>query len=394
MVAYVIGTGSVTTMASAGASHGMTLVWTLVLASLFTHVMFSAISKVTVVSGRGILSNFRDGFGAPVTACIILAMVITQVASLIGVMGIMTDVLQEWSRPFTTSGEGIGRLPSAVALVLLVLWLFWNGRHELFLRAAAVLVAMMGLSFFLTASAVPPSPGDVLQGLVPRLPTTGSPHLLVAGMAGTTLASVCLFSRSIVVLEKGWRPAELPIVYRDSLVAAILLLVMNAAIMACAAGTLHDEGLPVERAIDMVRTLQPLAGPFAATAFVVGILAAGLSSMFANVILGPWMIADFFGRHRDLTAPGYRLLVLVTASVSLVIPVFGGSPVQIMIASQAVSPLIMPLIALFTWLLLLKKGFSAESPNSRWMNLGLAVTVLYTLYMLVIAARGFLGALR
>ena len=389
MVGYVIGTGSVTTMAAAGARYGMSLLWTLVLASLFTHIMFAAISKTTMVSGRTMLWNFRRHFGGPVTLFIVLAMATTQIASIIGVMGIVTDVVREWSRPFT-GGEGISRIWSALFFMGLLLWLFWNGRHRAFLKAVSFLVALMGVSFFLTAFVEPPSIGQLARGLVPAIPQAGKPHLLIAGMVGTTLASVCLFSRSIVIREEGWKPEELPKAYRDSLVSAVLLLVINAAIMACAAGTLYVQGMPVERAIDMVKTLEPLAGRFAATMFVVGIVAAGLSSLFPNYVLGPWMISDYFGKPRDMSRTGYRVLVLATASFSLVVPLFGGSPVEIMIASQAVSPLVMPLITLFTWLLLLKKEFVGRWRNSVWMNAGLAVTLLFTLVMLGIAVSGFL----
>lgn len=392
MVGYVIGTGSVTTMASAGASYGMTLVWTLVLASLFTHIMFSAIAKTTMVSGNTMLWNFRRHFGGPVTVFIMLGMAATQIASIIGVTGIVTDVLQEWSRPFTPDGAGISRVASGLAIMALLLWLFWHGRHRFFLKATSFLVALMGVSFFLTALVAVPPPEVMLRGVVPEIPKTGNPQLLIAGMVGTTLASVCLFSRSIVIKEEGWAPSQLPVAYRDSLISSILLLAINSAIMAAAAGTLFLQGTPVERAIDMVKTLEPLAGRFAATAFVVGIVAAGLSSLFPNCLLGPWMISDFFGAPRDMSRTSYRILVAATASFSMVIPVFGGSPVQIMIASQAVSPLIMPLIALFTWLLLLKKDFAGEHRNGFWMNLGLGVTCVFTVYMLWIAVTGFLGA--
>jgi Mn2+/Fe2+ NRAMP family transporter len=211
-------------------------------------------------------------------------------------------------------------------------------------------------------------------------------------MVGTTLASVCLFARGIVVREEGWQPRQLRVAYRDSLVSAILLLIINTAIMACAAGTLHVQGMPVERAIDMVKTLEPLAGRFAVTMFVVGIVGAGLSSLFPNYILGPWMLSDFFGWPRDLQRTGYRALVALTAVCSLAVPVFGGSPVRIMIASQAVSPLIMPLITLLTWRLLRNKEFAGAWPNSIWMNAGLAVTLLFTLFMLGVAAIGFLNS--
>jgi len=211
-------------------------------------------------------------------------------------------------------------------------------------------------------------------------------------MVGTTLASVCLVSRSIVIQEEGWKPAQIPMAYRDSLISAVLLFVVNTAIMACAAGTLFVQGMPVEKAIDMVKTLEPLAGRFAASAFVAGIVAAGLSSLFPNYLLGPWMISDYFGKPREMGRTGYRLLVVATALVSMVVPVFGGSPVEIMIASQAVSPLIMPLIALFTWRLTRSPAFAGEHRNGFWMNLGLVVTLLFTFYMLGVAVSGFLGA--
>ncbi len=392
MVGYVIGTGSVTTMASAGASYGMSLTWTLVLASLFTHIMFAAISKATIVSGHTILWNFRQHFGGPVTLFIILGLATTQIASIIGVMGIVTDVLREWSRPFTANGEGISRVWSGLCFTLLLLWLFWNGRHGFFLKVAGFLVALMGISFCLTALTVLPPPEMLVSGFVPSIPSTGSPLLLIAGMVGTTLASVCLFSRSIVIQEEGWKPSDLSKAYRDSWISVTLLLVINSAIMACAAGTLFLQGKPVVQAIDMVQTLEPLAGRFAVTAFVVGIVAAGLSSLFPNYLLGPWMICDYFGRPRELSKTSFRILVVATASFSMVVPVFGGRPVQIMIASQAISPLIMPLITLFVWLLLRKKEFVGEARTTAWMNVGLGVTLLFTLLMLVIAGRGFLDS--
>ncbi len=394
MVGYVIGTGSVTTMASAGASYGLTLVWTLACASFFTFIMFAAISKMTMVSGQTMLWNYRQNFGSPVTLFIVLALATTQIASIIGVMGIVTDVIQEWTRPFTADGAGVSRVASGILLMGVLLWIFWNGRHKVFLRAVSFLVALMGISFLMTAFVAMPSPEAVLRGLIPSIPKTGNPQLLIAGMVGTTLASVCLFGRSIVIKEEGWEPSQLGNAYRDSLISVILLFIINTAIMAAAAGTLFLEGRGVVRAIDMVTTLEPLAGPFAATAFVVGIVAAGLTSLFPNYLLGPWMISDFLGKPRDLTGKGYRILVFVSAAFSLVVPVFGGSPVHIMIASQAVSPLVMPLITLFTWLLLMRKGFAGAHRNGFWMNVGLAITLVFTTYMLGIAVTGFIGSVR
>lgn len=389
IIGYVVGTGSVTTMSAAGASYGMTLTWTLALASLFTHVMIVGISRLTVVSGQTLLRLFRQHFGAPVTLLIAASLTATQLASIVGVMAIVVDVLREWTG--SAAGVAVDPLGAAVALTLLLLGLYWVGRHAFFLRVLAALVGAMGAAFFVTAGLVLPDLRELAAGLLPSIPESGNPQLLIAGMVGTTMASVVLFSRSVLVQEEGWRVRDLPLVRRDSAFSMTVLFFINAAIMACAAGTLHRAGLEVEAAIDMVRSLEPLAGGLATAGFVVGILAAGLSSLFPNYLLGPWMAADYLGLPRDMGRAAFRLMVVVAALFGLTVPLFGGRPVQIMIASQALSPVAMPLLALFVLVLLNKPGVVGGQRTPIALNIGLAVTVAFSFLMCYIALAGFLG---
>ena len=389
IIGYVVGTGSVTTMSSAGASYGMSLTWTLALASLFTHLMIVGISRLTIVSGETLLCLFRRHFGVPVTALLIVSLAATQLTSIIGVMAIVVDVLREWSG--AALGFAIDPLGAAVFFTVLLLTLYWVGRHGFFLKVLASLVGLMGIAFFFTAGIVLPDPRELLAGLGPSIPETGNPRLLIAGMVGTTMASVVLFTRSVLVKEEGWRARDLPLVTRDSAFSMTVLFFINAAIMACAAGTLHRRGMEIEAAIDMVRTLEPLAGGLASGGFVIGILAAGLSSLFPNYLLGPWMAADFLGLPRNMGRAAFRAMVVAASLFGLAVPVLGGKPVQIMIASQAVSPVAMPLLALFVLILLNKKEVSGGRPPSRALNAGLAVTVLFSFYMCYVALAGFLG---
>ena len=59
LIAYNIGTGSIITMAKAGADYGMSLFWTLVLSCIFTYVLMVAYGQVTLVSGNTALNNIR-----------------------------------------------------------------------------------------------------------------------------------------------------------------------------------------------------------------------------------------------------------------------------------------------------------------------------------------------
>lgn len=390
IIGYVIGTGSVTTMSVAGASYGMTLLWTLALASLFTHLMIVGISRVTILSGETLLQLFRKHFGVPVTALIIVSLAATQITSIIGVMAIVVDVLREWGR--AALGLAVNPIGTAAFLTLVLVSLYWVGRHAFFLKVLASLVGVMGLAFFITAGTVLPDARELAAGLVPGIPEAGNPRLLIAGMVGTTMASVVLFTRSVLVQEEGWQATQLPHVTRDSAVSMTILFFINAAIMACAAGTLHRQGLEIEAAIDMVKTLEPLAGGLATGGFVVGIVAAGLSSLFPNYLLGPWIAADFLGLPRDMSRAAFRAMVVVAAAFGLVVPVWGGRPVNIMIASQAVSPVAMPLLALFVLILLNKKSVAGAHPPSIALNGGLAVTVAFSFYMCFVALSGFFGS--
>ena len=390
VIGYVVGTGSVTTMSVAGASYGMSLLWTLALASLFTHLMIVGISRLTIISGETLLRLFRRHFGVPVTVLMIVSLAATQITSIIGVMAIVVDVLREWSA--FALGLVIDPLFAAACLTLLLVSLYWVGRHAFFLKVLASLVGVMGLAFFLAAGTVMPDARSLAAGLLPSVPDAGNPRLLIAGMVGTTMASVVLFTRSVLVKEEGWQVGQLPLVTRDSAFSMTLLFFINAAIMACAAGTLHRQGLEVEAAIDMVKTLEPLAGELAVGAFVIGIVAAGLSSLFPNYLLGPWIASDFLGLPRDMGRAAFRAMVVLAALFGLVVPILGGRPVKIMVASQAVSPVAMPLLASFVLILLNKKEVVGDRSPSLALNAGLGVTVAFSVYMCFVALSGFLGS--
>ena len=65
------------------------------------------------------------------------------------------------------------------------------------------------------------------------------------------------------------------------------MFIISAAVMAAAAGTLYQTGTGLNNASQMVIILEPIAGSAAVGLFVIGIVAAGLSSQFPNLLLRP-----------------------------------------------------------------------------------------------------------
>jgi Mn2+/Fe2+ NRAMP family transporter len=388
LIGYNIGTGSITTMASSGAAYGMTMIWPLLLSCIFTFFLIMLFGRYTSMTGKTILSTFRTHIGTGVTVFVLVSLLVSEWVSCMGVMGVVTQVVQEWSRPLTRSGNGFSPVITALIFGSLLYYLFWNGQHRIFERVLAVFVGIMGLSFILTMFMVIPEPEEVLSGLVPRIPDDADAMLIMAGMVGTTMGAILYVVRSILVQEKGWKEGDLKNERRDAIISVSMMFILSVAVMAAAAGTLHPLGLKVDNAIDMVKLMEPLAGRFAISVFVGGIVAAGLSSLFPIILLAPWLFADYNNKPRNMKSTGSRLLVLFGVLLGLVVPVFGGRPVLVMIISQAMAAIVTPLVLALMLYIYNKRSVMGDHALGVAPNLTLGIVLLFTMAM---AAAGIIG---
>lgn len=391
IIGYVVGTGSVTSMVISGAKYGLSLSWALLLSCFFSYFLIIAISKLTIVSGNTLMFNFKKTFGKFFTLFIIIALLVSIVSSCIGVMGVVAEVTMEWITVKTSISFLNGPIV-AIFFIGLLISLFWTGKHENFIKAMSIMVGFMAFAFIITSIMVVNEAGTSLAAFFPQIAIgDDDTGILIAGMVGTTMAGVCLASRSILVQEQGWTVEDLKTENKDAMSSMVMTFLISLAIMISATGTLYFQGIEVNDATDMMNALGPWAGNFAVTLFTLGIIGAGLSSIFPNLLLFPWLIADYTGTERDMKKPLYKFIVILVALSGLLVPFIGGKPVWILIASQALSPFIMPLITLFLIILLNKKEIMKEHKIGFGLNLALAATLVFNCYMLYVALKGFMN---
>lgn len=391
LLGFNIGTGSVTAMAKAGATYGMSLLWTIVTSCLATYFMINVYGRYTLVTGETALQAFRRHIHPAVGIFFIVALTAGVSGSVMGVMGIVADICYEWSKAFVDGG--IAPVWFAAFFVALVYFIFWNGRTQVFERSLAVVVAVMSACFILNFFILMPPPIDILKGLVPNLPEVPAdqgrgPFLVIASMVGTTVFSGLFIIRTTLVKEAGWTMADLGKQRNDAIVSVVMMFVISGSIMAAAAGTLYAEGLGLEKASQMIELLEPLAGSFATSIFVVGIVAAGVSSQFPNVLMLPWLLCDYNGSERDMTLPRYRIMVLVISLLGLVVPLFDAPPVFVMIISQAFNAVILPVTVACILYLGNRKDLLGEHRNTAKAN---AVLVALLLFSIVTSTMGIRG---
>lgn len=381
LIGYVIGTGSVTTMVIAGANYGMQMIWALALSCALTYFLVFSISRLTIISGHTFIHLVRKNYGDILALAIIAGLMITVIASVMGVTAIASDILREWTRTVIPGSRELNTVISSIVFIGILYYLFWFGRHGFFLRVMSILVAFMGISFISSMFMAKPDLGEITAGFIPKIPEDKDAGLILSGLVGTTMAAIVLVSRTYLVSEQGWKFNDLKVQNRDAIVSIVLTFLVSACIMAASAATMYRNNLQVEEAIDMVKTLEPLCGRLASTLFVIGIIAAAFSSLFPGYLMGPWMICDYLGIPRKMNKWWIRLFVFIVASTGLFIPVFHGNPVIIMIASQAISPVIMPLLIILLLFLLNKKSLVKDHRNPVAVNIGLIITLAFSLFM-------------
>jgi len=138
----------------------------------------------------------------------------------------------------------------------------------------------------------------------------------------------------------------------------------------------------------MIELLEPLAGSFAVSIFAVGIIAAGVSSQFPNVLMLPWLICDYRETERDMSLPKYRLMVFLISLLGLVVPLFGGRPVLVMIISQAFNAVILPLTVICIFYLTTRTELMGKYKNSLLANIFLTAILLFSIFTSFIAIKG------
>jgi len=391
LLGFNLGTGSVTAMAKAGAEYGMTLLWTIVVSCLCTFFMINLYGRYTLVTGETALQAFKKHIHPAVGMYFIAALTLGVAGSVMGVMGIVADICYEWSKTFIEGG--IAPIWFAAFFSALVFFIFWNGKTEFFERSLAVIVAVMSACFLVNFFIMMPPPVDIIKGLLPSVPEVNGnvgagPLLIIASMVGTTVFSGLFIIRTTLVKEAGWALKDARTQRNDALFAVGMMFLISASIMAAAAGTLHAEGLGLSKASQMIELLEPLAGPLATSLFAIGIIAAGVSSQFPNVLMLPWLLCDYNETRRDMTLPKYRLMVFVISLLGLVVPFFGARPVLVMIVSQAFNAVILPMTVACIFYLTNRKDLMGQHRNKVIANIFLTAILLFSLFTSFIALKG------
>ncbi|MEX2591763.1 MAG: Nramp family divalent metal transporter [Anditalea sp.] len=390
LIGYNIGTGSITTMAKVGAEYGMNLTWALALSCIFTYILMVAYGKTTLVTGNTALFNIKNKIksGPALAIYIIVALIIGEIMALMGIFGIVADLLQEGSK-LLFGGDGFSTLWITFVLVIGLSLLLWYGSYIVFEKFLIFFVILMVISFVVVFFLVKPSVSTIMGGLAPSIPDEPGVLRLIAAIAGTTCSAAVFIVRSTVVAEKGWTISDLKNEKKDAGVSASLMFILSVIIMAVSAGTLHVMGLEMNDTVEMIALFEPLGGKIAAFILILGIAGAGISTVFPIVLIAPWLISDYMGKKRNVRSTMYRTLGLIGILFGFGMEFLDARPPILMVFSQAFQALILPAVAIPIFFLINQKYLMKEHVAGSKMNIGLLAVILFSLITAYFAVADF-----
>ena len=370
-IGYTIGTGSVTAMIVAGNNFGMDLLWVLFCSCLFTGVLIYVSGSYYLMTQETALYAIKKHLpiGKFIAIAIIVAVGIGQWNSLIGILGITSNVIFEIlviNFPDLAGHKYGVVLGLAILIMSIFYFLLIKGSYTIFEKVLALFVAMMGLSFIFTLFFVFPLPTDIIMGLVPTIPDVEGAGILIAAFVGTTMASATFMSRPLFIQGKGWTMKDFKTQKTDAIIAALLIFTISGSIMAVASGSLHGKGIEITHVLDMSQALEPSVGKFAVSIFFIGTLSAGLSSIFPCLIIVPLMFGDYSSGKLDVTSKRFRIITGIGSILALSIPAFGFNPIQGQIFTQVFNVFALPLVVISFLLLWNRKN--AGLPSNKWVT--------------------------
>ncbi|VTR46691.1 Nramp family divalent metal transporter [Sphingobacterium thalpophilum] len=384
--ALVFGPSKMTITSKMGADYGFSLLWVVLIAICFMTVFTNMAARIGIAREESLLTLIRTKFGKP-TAIIIG----------IGIFLVTTCFQSGNATGVSISiSEATGTNPQIwiiVFNVIGILLLFFRSFYALLEKLMLVLIILMLFAFLSTAVMIETPVVDFFSGFVPCIPAS-SIGLIIAFTA-SSFSIVGAFYQSYLVQSRRKLSTDQQTVQRQlmgSRIGIIILGVMSAAVMVCAANTLHPQGIKLSSAAEMGKALQPLLGTYASHLFFVGLFGASFSSLIGNAVLGGSLLGDTFGYGNNLNHPKVKLFIsLVMIFGSIIALIFGKLPLELIVFAQSVTIFLVPFIGIIMVLIANDKALMGSLKNK---SLTQVWAVLGVMLLIVLAISNFYNLIK
>lgn len=364
----------IATYSMVGSTYGYNFLWLILVITVGEVVILEMVARMGAVTGKGTADLIREKFGVKMTAfamfCLLIANLGTTVAEFAGV---------------AAAGElfGISKVIT-VPIIAVIMGLFILRSNYKIIEKILIGLSLAALSYVATVFIIKPDWGMILHDTVrPQIQLTNDYIISILAVIGTTITPWAIFYLQASVADKGVSMENYRDTRLDVTVGSAWGNVISAFIIIVTAATLFKVGVHVEDAKDAAMALAPLAGEASTILFALGLLGASLLAVLVLPLSTTYAICEAFGFERGLNrsfrdAPVFYGSFIGIIVFSVLIVLIPGMPLfQMMILSQTLNAILLPVILLLVLRLANDKAVMGKYRNSRLTNiLAIAITVL------------------
>ena len=374
--------GGITTYSIAGAHFGYSLLWLLALVALALIIVQEMSARLGIVTGKGLADLIRESFGVRATALIIGIVVFANLANTVSEFAGVAASMEIF---------GVNKYVS-VPLVALGVWLLIVKGSYKFVERIFLVASAIYFSYVLSGVLANPPWDKVFQAVhTPTFHVEAGYVTIFVTVIGTTIAPWMQFYQQASIVDKGLKVNELGYERVDVIVGSLFAVLVAAFITIACAATLFANGIRIETAKDAALALKPLAGQYAATLFALGLLNASVFSAAILPLSTAYVVCEAFGWEMGVSrdwkdAPVffavYTALIVLGAAIIL-LPI--RSLVEMMLASQTLNGVLLPIILIAMLKLINDKRLMGEYVNGRGFNV-----IAWTMVIALIALTAIL----
>jgi Mn2+/Fe2+ NRAMP family transporter len=376
--------GGILTYSQAGAKYGYLPLWTLLPITLLLIVTQEMCSRMGAVTGKGLSDLIREEFGLRTTFVVMAVLVLANLTNMIADFAGIAGSLEIFHIPRYVS------VPlGAAAVWLLVVKGSYASVEKIFLFACLVYVA-----YIVSAILVKPDWKEALfYSVRPVLMLQGAYLYMLIGMVGTSIAPWMQFYLQAAVVEKGVTAKE----YKESrievIVGCIAMSVIAFFIIVACASTIYEVApRDLQVPADAAAGLRPF-GSYAYLLFAAGLFNASLFAACILPLSTAYSVCEGLGfesgvNRRFREAPIFYWLFTGLIVVGGAVVMWPRFPlVKMILFSQVINGMLLPVVLIFMTLLINKKKLMHEWINSRFYNFvaWAAVALMVGLTMALVA---------
>ena len=367
--------GGITTWSVIGSRYGYSLIWLLVVITPVLAVVQEMNARVGVVTGRGLAGLIRENFSLRLTALAMLATVIanfgTTVAEFSGV----------------AAAAGLFHVPSYVAVPVTAVAVWFLVTRGSYRKVERVLLALgfVLVTYVIAGIMAGPDWSEAWYGAThPHIQWDSLWLFTVIAAIGTTLTPWGQFFIQAAVVDKRVPWKQYVYTKYEIYVGSVMMTTIDFFIVVACAATLFPEHIVVTSAQDAAMALQPFLGEAARYLFGIGLLSVSILAAGVLPLATAYVVCEAFGFESGLDstfreAPVFNGIITFLMFVPAAVAVIPGLPlVSVILVAQSLNGILLPVILIFTLLLINNPRVMGEHVNGRVRN---------------VIAWGFVGAL-